>query len=238
MIRPEFYKIRHHRTPWVILGIGTLLVLAAPVYYAIRPPVDPSEVLSTTNGVFALVAAFLAPVFGSWIVGHEYRQGTLRRVLAIDARRPRLLGIKGAVGAAALSAGLATVACIGIASSYVAAQINGGTTSLDGSGRELLAAGFFALVSAAIAYSLSIILRSDTYAMLGAIAFMVIFGPLLALIPTVGDYTPYATANVVSSWITAVPTDALSTGTAAATLAATLAATFAVATALFSQRDI
>ena len=114
MTRPELFKLTHHRTPWVLAGALTLFTLAAPAWYAFRGPTDPSLYLETMTGVFGLAAALLAAVFGAWIVGHEYRQGTLRRVVASDARRGRLLAVKAMVGAGAFAVVTAVVAGLGV----------------------------------------------------------------------------------------------------------------------------
>ncbi|MEL6893492.1 MAG: ABC transporter permease subunit [Actinomycetota bacterium] len=238
MTRTELFKLRAHRTPWVLLTLLTTSLLIAPTYYAIRHPDDATDVVDTFVGVFGILAPLLGTVLGGWIVGHEFRQGTLRRVLGNDARRSRLIATKGAVGATALTLGLAAAAGIGALTSAASISSFGGSAAWDDTFRELLSAGFLTLLTASIAFCLSILLRSDTYAMLGALGVMIIVGPLLTLIPTVGKYTPSALGNDVSSWISGTGELVVSIVPASLGLAATIAALAATATLSFRRSDI
>ena len=100
MIRSEGFKIAKHRTPWVLTAVYCALVLAGPAYFIVKPPQDAGFYLEAVTAVFAVVGLLLAPIFGAWLVGNEYRHGTLRRVLAVDARRGRLLATKAVLGLA------------------------------------------------------------------------------------------------------------------------------------------
>ncbi|MFK8024079.1 MAG: ABC transporter permease [Ilumatobacter sp.] len=238
MIRTELFKLRTHRTPWVLLAILTASLVIAPIYYAIKEPTAVAAVIDTYVGVFGVVAPLLGTVLGGWIVGHEFRQGTLRRVLGSDARRARLIATKAAVGLAAVTTGMAIAAGVGAAASAASVASFGGTITWDGILRDLLSGGFLTLLTAAIAFSLSILLRSDTYAMLGAIGIMTIVGPLLTLIPTIGKYTPSALGNDVSSWIAGGDDLVVSIAPASLGIAATIGALVTAATATFQRRDV
>lgn len=189
MIRTELFKLRTHRTPWVLLSILVASLLAGPIYFAIRKPADTITVIDTLTGVFSGMAPLLGAVFGSWVVGHEFRQGTLRRVLGNDARRGRLLAAKAVVGLAAVVVGQSIAVGTGALASVASSAIFDGTLTWDGVFRDLLGSGFLTLLTATLAFSFSILFRSDTYGMLGAVALMLIVGPLLTLIPTIGKYT-------------------------------------------------
>ncbi len=201
MTRTELFKLRTHRTPWVLLTILVASLAVAPIYYTIKEPADATAVIETFVGVFEIMPPLLGAVMGGWIVGHEFRQGTLRRVLGSDARRGRLIATKATVGIVSMTVGMSTAAGIGALASAGSAASFDGTIVWDGVFRNILSGGFLALVTAAIAFALSILLRSDTYAMLGALGLLLILGPLLTLIPTVGKYTPAALAGDVTSWI-------------------------------------
>ncbi|MFK7916897.1 MAG: ABC transporter permease subunit [Ilumatobacter sp.] len=239
MIRPELFKLRHHLTPWALLATLTAAVIIAPVYYAIRNPVDVTAVTEILTNLITALGALLAAVFGGWVVGHEFRQGTLRRVLGSDARRGRLLATKAAIGTVALAAGLSIAAGVGALASMASAATFGESLVWDGVLRELLAAGFISFVVAAIAFGLSVLLRSDTYAMLGSLALMIIVGPLLSLIPWVGKYMPSQLTNDVMSWISGFGDEAtVSIAPASLILTATLAALAGAAAATFQHRDV
>lgn len=238
MISTELFKIRHHRTPAVLLGMLAASLAIAPVYYAIRNPSDVTDLTATFVGVFSVVAPLLAAVFGGWLVGHEFRQGTLRRVLGSDARRTRLIATKAGVGLAVFSGGLTVAAGFGALASTASAATFGETMVWDGVLRELLGSAFVALVVAVIAFGLSVLARSDAYAMLGSLALMIIVGPLLSLIPTVGKYVPSALTNDVASWISNADDTTVSIVPASLILAGTLGALAVAATATFQRRDV
>ena len=238
MIRTELFKLRTHRTPWVLFTILIVSLCVAPIYFAIKPPNDAAAVTDAFLGVSGILAPLLAAVFGGWIVGHEFRQGTLRRVLGNDARRGRLIATKATIGLTALVAGMSLVVGVGALASAVSAASFGKTIVWDGVLRDVLSGGFFAVVTAAVAFGLSILLRSDTYAMLGALGLMIIVGPLLTLVPTVGKYTPSALANDVTAWISGTGELVVTIVPAALGLAASIAALIAAATVAFQRRDI
>lgn len=239
MTRTELFKLRAHRTPWVLLVSLTASLLIAPVYYALREPAESAAVIETFGGVFSAMAPLLAAVFGGWMVGHEFRQGTLRRVLGSDARRERLIATKALVGLFALTAGMIVAAGIAVLASLVSVASLDESIVWDGVVRDLLATAFLALVTAAVAFGFSILMRSDTYAMLGAIALITILGPLLTLIPTIGKYTPSALANDVSLWISDADEElGVSIGMAVGGVSSTIAILGAVATVAFKRRDI
>lgn len=201
MIRTEVFKLRTHRTPLVLFGILAASLCVAPIYLAIKNPADTTAFTGAYIGVAAAMMPLLGAVFGGWLIGHEFRQGTLRRVLGNDARRGRLVATKAVVGLVAAAVGMSIAAGIGALASTASVVSFGETIDWDGVFRNVLGGSVFALVTAAIAFALSILLRSDTYAMLGALGIMLIVGPLLASIPRVGKYTPWSLTADVTTWI-------------------------------------
>lgn len=239
MLRSETFKIAKHRTPWVLAAVYSALVLAAPAFFVVRPPQDTGSYLEAVTAVFAVVGLLIAPIFGAWLVGNEYRHGTLRRVLAVDARRGRLLATKAALGLGATVLALAVVAGIGLAGAAGAAAVHGDSLVTDGLFRSFVSGGFVTLVAGVIAFGLSVAFRSDTYAMLGSLSLMVVFGPILMFIPTVGKYTPFAVTSQISERIEdASAVGELGLGTAIGTLAAMLLVLSITASQLFVSRDV
>lgn len=239
MTRTELFKLRTHRTPWVLISILTASLTVAPIYYAIKEPADAMAVIETFTAVFQVIPSLLGAIFGGWIVGHEFRQGTLRRVLGNDARRGRLIATKAVVGIVAMTLGLLAAAGIGALASVASVASFGDTIVWDGVLRDVVSSGFLALVTAAIAFTFSILLRSDTYAMLGAIGLLTIVGPLLTLIPKVGKYTPAALAGDVTLWISGSEGElGVAIVTASLGLAAFVGVLGAAAMTTFHRRDI
>ena len=136
-------------------------------------------------------------------------------------------------------AGMSSAAGIGALASIASVASFGETIVWDGVFRNMLSGGFLALVAAAIAFGFSILFRSDTYAMLGSLGLLLIVGPLLTLIPTIGKYTPAALAGDVTSWISGSEEQlGVAIVTASLGLAATIGVLSAVAMASFHRSDI
>ena len=198
MFRSELYKLRHHRTPWAILAMLTLIASASPIFFLFRPT-DSISYLEVPLTVLLLGAVLLMPVFGAWVVGHEYRQGTLKRVVAMEGRRDSLLLTKGliAVVGSALSALFAAAVATGI--SALAASIHQDAVSFTGYAGLLGGAVFAGMCVGLISYCTSVIFRSDTYAIVGTVGVMSVFGQFLGLIPRIGSYMPpVAMTNMVA----------------------------------------
>lgn len=234
----EFYKLRTHRTPIVcaaVLLIGVLIPSVVMIWYT---PTDTSA-YSSFRDVFEALSLVLGIVFGGWLLGTEYRQGTVKRLLANEPRRMRALGTKAIVGVGAMSAVLAATAGIGWSVARVVGSMNDVTVAFEG--RQLLAFGISSVIAASVAYSLSAITRSDSFAMVGTVAVILVLGPLLTLVPKVGQYTLFSALVTVEDWIGDLPNDGmveLSNGAAVVTLTAWLAAFVAGGVFAFSKRDV
>jgi hypothetical protein len=62
----ELYKIRRHRTPWVLGGLLTAAVVIRPVCMYFLNTADPSTYTLTLTDIFRLALAMVAAVFGGW----------------------------------------------------------------------------------------------------------------------------------------------------------------------------
>ena len=102
MTRAEIYKIRTHRTPLVCAAALLTGVLAPSIVLMWYTPKDPAA-YNAFSDVYELSGLLLGIVFGGWLLGAEYRQGTVKRLLASEPRRIRALTTKGLVGAASMS---------------------------------------------------------------------------------------------------------------------------------------
>ena len=240
MLSAEFYKLRAHRTPLAIFAVVLLGVLAPSAVLAFYTPDSATAYNDIWTTVFELLGPLTAIVFGSWLIGTEYKQGTLKRMLTTEPRRARAIGAKATAGVVATVAGLATVAVTGFGAAWLVGNLN--DTAVTWDSRQILAAIFTSLVSAAIGFALSTVTRNAAFGMVAGIGMLLVFDPLLSLIPTVGDYTLGSVLGIVDSAISgtesAFETASLATSTAVITLGAWMALLGGAAARLFMSRDV
>jgi len=239
--RAEAFKIRSHRTPMVTAAVMFLAVLAPAAVLMFYTPSGPSAYSDAWSATYGLIGPLVAIVFGGWLLGTEYRQGTTKRMLTTEPRRMRALATKGAVGAGVLSVLLAATALTGWGAAWIVGNMN--DISIAWNGRELLASGLFALAAGAVSFALSAITRSDSFAMVGSVALVLVLDPLLSLIPKIGDYT-FVTAvstltdKVAGSVNVFAGPASLTVTSAVITTGAWFAAFIGGAAYLFSTRDV
>ncbi len=241
MIKAELYKLRTHRTPLATAATLLVGVLAPSVVMLWYTPTNTSAYADTWLAVYSILAILLAIVFGGWALGTEYRQDTVKRMLASEPRRGRALATKASAAAASMTAVLAAVAGLGWLAARVVGDMNDVMVAWEG--RQVLATVFTALLAGAMTFGLSAITRSDSFAMIGMVGLLLVLDPLLGLIPKIGDYTLGSSLSVVSDKIAGTASGfgevaSLSTSSATLTLVAWLVAFVGGGTVLFASRDI
>jgi ABC-type transport system involved in multi-copper enzyme maturation permease subunit len=220
----------------MILGhVGPSLVLI------VYKPTTPAAYGASWTHVFQILPSIVAIVFGGWVLGTEYRQDTVKRLLASEPRRVRVLATKALVGGTVLVVAIAAVALIGWSTARGVGALHGHTVAWNG--RALLSGALFAFGAAVVAFALSAIARSDALAMVATLALVLILDPLLSLIPRFGKYTfagalETLTARVGGSAGGLFDTTLLTNTQAGITLAVWLGLFLGVARYLFNVRDI
>ena len=239
MTRAEIYKLRTHRTPWVCAATLLLGVLTPSIVLIWYTPTDPAAYTTNFTDTYDALSVLLGIVFGGWLLGSEYRQGTVKRLLTSEPRRIRALATKGGVGAAAMATVLAVVGGVGWTAARIVGSMNEITVAWQG--KAMLIAALWGLALATVAYGLSCITRSDAFAMVGTVAMVFILEPLLSVVPRLGDYTLVNALGRVLSAISAEETlepSALSMGAAAITLTVWLGGLLGVGAVAFARRDV
>ncbi|MEZ5382911.1 MAG: ABC transporter permease subunit [Microthrixaceae bacterium] len=239
MLHAELYKIRTHRTPWVSAAILVVGVLAPSAVVAFSRPGDAAAYSENFLEAFGVLSILTAVAFGGWLLGAEYRQDTAKRMLASEPRRLRALGAKATAGVCWLAAMLAGAALIGWVAARAVGSAHGAAVPWDG--RALLASGLTAAVAAALTFGLSAVTRSDTVAIVGSLALIIILDPLLSMVPRLGKYTLGNGVDTIgahidgdAAWIGQL---SIGAGTAVAVTALWLAVALGVGAALFVRRD-
>ncbi len=87
MTKAEIYKLRTQRTPLVCAGLLLAGVLAPSIVLIWYSPKDPAAYTTNFTDVYNTLSIMLGIVFGGWLLGNEYRQGTVKRLLASEPRR-------------------------------------------------------------------------------------------------------------------------------------------------------
>ena len=131
MTTAEIYKLRTQRTPLICAAALLIGVLTPSVVLIWHTPNDTAAYADTFTATFEVLSFLLAIVFGGWVLGTEYRQGTVKRLLTTEPRRIRAIATKGLVGAGAMSVVLVAIAGIGWAAARIVGSINDVTVPND-----------------------------------------------------------------------------------------------------------
>lgn len=239
-MKAELYKLRAHRTPWACAAVLLVAVLTPAVVMVIYTPKDTSSYGLAFTSTFEIFSVLVGVGFAGWLLGTEYRNDTVKRLLIGEPRRLRALSAKAAVGLSALSLALVVTAVLGWSASRYVGSLN--DVTIPWNWRELMTAGIFAVGSAIMTFALSAVSRSDTFAMVGTLALVIILDPLMSLIPRVGKYGFSTALDEWSTHVVGASNDGdafVHTATASGlTTAAWLFAIVAGGSYVFARRDV
>jgi len=222
-MRAEFLKIRYLPTPlWTGVFMGACFLIG--LVFSVLDGVGQEEaVLDISIG---LPAAIVSIVLGAWIVGVEFGQNTLRRLLSTDPRRTRLAFSKLAVCLAVVAGATVVLWLAGMLIFSLAGS--GHETTIDSS--QALRNGAAVLLTnviyAVIAMGLAWVTRSMAGGMTVAFVFFFVIDSVFALLPNVGDYSLGAALGTLDEAIRGTdqgifgPTESISTEAALIALAA------------------
>ncbi|MDO8795671.1 MAG: hypothetical protein Q7J25_13750 [Vicinamibacterales bacterium] len=185
----ELLKLRVLPTPRLILALcfGSITVVAL-IVLAVRP--SNIDVYREAPDVMAQTAVVIgAIVFGAWVTGVEFAQGTLRRALIAEPRRATILLNKYAVILVASMCTAALCAILALALGKLTASVN--TVAFDSSnalkevGTTMLQAGFVSTLSA----SITLLLRSFAGGLIGSFVLLFVIDGVLQLSSAIRHYT-------------------------------------------------
>lgn len=237
-MKAELYKLRTHRVPVACAALLSIAALVPSIVLIWYTPSDRSSYTDTYTLTLQIVSFILAAVFGAWLLGMEYSQGTIKRLLTSQPRRSRALATKALVGAGAV---VGTVFVVGVLA-WVGARIVGSIhdVTVAWEPRVLLGIAMNALIVATVAFGISAIARSFGYAMLATLAFLAVLDSLLSLIPNVGKYSLGTVTDRIQDWVAGEGASfpELSTTSASIALAAWMVGFVGGAIVLFTTRDV
>lgn len=196
----ELAKLRALPTPRVTVLVSLGFVVLAFVVTLVAG----SDKASTYEDAAVSAASFGAGlgsiVLGVWMVGLEYGEKTLRRVLTADPRRINLLISKLAVGLAAVLALTIVTWTAAVALLSISASVNGVTSPADELLGDALAALAVNSIYGLIGAGVALITRSMAGGMTVMLALLFAVEVLVAAIPAIEDVSlARATGEIADS---------------------------------------
>jgi ABC-2 type transport system permease protein len=183
----ELLKLRSLPTPrWVLAN--TLGALVTAIALAIAFGIGEEDDVAVGLGA-ELTTAIAAIVLGVWVVGVEYGQGTMRRVLTAEPRRLRVLAYKLVLAVGTTAALTVVVFAIATAAFPPIADAHDQALTVG----DMLRTGVAALIGnsalAAVGVAFGLLARSMAGGLTAALVYAFIIDTSLSAIPHVGDYT-------------------------------------------------
>jgi ABC-2 type transport system permease protein len=238
--RAEVLKIQSTRTTAGLLAGMVGLVLLIVILTASLSHVDSLSSAEDQRNLLGIgsTATLFAALAGVLVIASEFRFGTIHPTFLVTPQRTRVVSAKLVAGIlAGLVFGLvAEVLAFGIGRGILSAR--GIDSSLDGRDVTLLLVG--SIVGSAlwggIGVGLGAIVRNQVAAVIGLLAWALVVDNLLfGLAPSVGRFTPSASANAL---LGLDDSDLLAPGAGGAMLVVWVAALAAVGIALIQRRDV
>lgn len=184
-MKAEFLKIRSLPTPfWIGVSLGVCFLIGL-VFSIIKGVGQDQAVLDLAIGLPSNIASL---VLGAWIVGVEFGQNTLRRVLSADPRRVRLVLAKLGTAVATVFAMTVALWLVGMVVFSFAGAGHETLIDMDQALRNGASTLLTNLVYVIAAMGLAWITRSMAGGMMIAFAFFFVIDFALILIPDVGHY--------------------------------------------------
>lgn len=198
----ELLKMRLLPLPRVvaILGLASIAIVAL-ITFAVKP--DDTDAYRDVPIAMAEIAVMLgAIVFGAWMMGVDFAQGTLRRTMLVEPRRDVQIGFKYAATLAGVAAGAVAFTLFAIFLGELTAM----ASAVDYRGARVFksaaATVLQALLVAGFSASLTLLLRSFTGGVITSFAVIFVLDGILQLWPAIRDHTFTAAMGDVASAIT------------------------------------
>jgi len=182
----ELEKLRSLPTPRWTLIVTLGLVALGFIAVVVSGSEKESTYLDAAETMAGLGTVIGSIVLGVWMAGVEYGQNTMRRALAADPRRERLLGAKLALAIGGSLALTVVVWAAALVLLSIAASVNGASSPagdiLTASLTSFLANPIYAAIGCAVA----MLARSMAGGMTAMLALVFVLDILLAALP-IGD---------------------------------------------------
>lgn len=185
----ELRKLRVLPLPRVLLAVNVVVIGLTALGLTIDSPMHEEDYRDAAGIAAALTTSISAIVLGVWMVGLEYGEGAMRRVLTAEPRRLRALRTKLMLLVVCVITLTVVMFTLSWALAAAAAAVNGvglepGSIAENGAATLI---GNFAY--AVIALAIALLTRSMAGGVAVTLVLALVVDSILASIPAVGDYT-------------------------------------------------
>jgi ABC-2 type transport system permease protein len=188
-MRAELVKLRVLPTPRVMLLVAWGLGLAVAIGLAVDSPSDGDTYSDAALAAATTVTSIASIVLGVWMVGLEYGQATMRRVVAAVPARVAILRAKLVVLLGCVVVGTVAVYALDWATAALAGMLAGESVPFGAIWAEAGGALVGNVAYAVLGFSVALLTRSMAGGITITLVLALVVDTLLSAIPTVGDYT-------------------------------------------------
>lgn len=188
-MRAELLKLRVLPTPRIMLAVAVVIGFLVALGLAIDAPGDPDTYRDSAVAGATTVTSIASIVLGVWIVGLEYGQGTMRRVVAATPARTAILTAKLTILVGSIVLGTIAICALAWGMAAIAGLIDGTNIPANDMVTEVAAALVGNLAYAIVAFTVALLTRSMAGGITITLVLALVVDTLLGAIPAVGDYT-------------------------------------------------
>ena len=188
-MRAELLKTRLLPTPRITLALAALAVAGTALGVYLAQPDDAGNYLDFPMTAAEVATEIGAIIFGVWLATVEFAQGTMRRALTAEPRRPRLVAGKLGVLVAVTAVGSFLVALAGFWLGALAADLRGVDYDHGGGAKLIGAIVLVAVLAALLAFALGLLAESFAGGLVLAFAVVFVLDGVLSFVDAIKDYT-------------------------------------------------
>lgn len=200
-MKAELLKTRMLPTPRVTLLLALLAVGATALGVYLGTPGDPDDYLNFPMASAAVAVEVAAIVWGVWLATIEFSQGTLRRALTAEPRRPRLILDKLLVVAPLAAAASAAIGLAGFWLGALAADLRGVEFDHGTGGKLIAVLALTGLLVALVSFALGLLVESFSGGLVLSFAVLFVLDGTLGFVDAVKDYTFGAALTAISAGV-------------------------------------
>lgn len=212
----EFLKLRALMTPRLVLAaVLAVIAVAGLITFFVEP--EDHTLYHQAPIITATVALELgAIVLGVWIIAMEFGQGTVRRLLTAEPRRPRIVANKLATLAAALLGLCVLGGLLGFWVGALGAHFRDVDYDAGTAAKLAVVAGLSGFLAGILSFALGLLAESMAGGIVLAFALLFVLDGVVSFVGPIQDYTFNSALNSIANRIDPSQSAALALGPAIA----------------------